>query len=704
MLESKERDSGGFNRNAESVSARVEEADVHAAEVVDPLINSVFADKYLIEKRLGAGGMSVVYLARHEALNKQFAIKTLHSHLMSKASSLLRFKQEAQAASRLQHPGIVAMHDYGVCEDGTPYLIMDYVPGESLCDLLNRSKSLNFDLALDIFKQTVAAIAHAHHRGIVHRDIKPSNIMLNRDDKHKLCVKIVDFGVAKFVEDEDKAKLTQTGEALGSPLYMSPEQCLGQTLDIRSDIYSFGCVMYEAVTGVPPLQADGVFKIMMKHIHDVPPSFKEVRPDLSDSEDLERIVFKAFAKDPSKRYQQMDDLMTDLENLGRRKGFAEKIRQKFELTGLRQTSKSINFLVASSVVIGALILFGSTHCINAIQEVSSQPDLWSENPIWQAYSDKPEIADNDPEKRALIIDGQALLLESDELVIDAALKKQQGEKNIEEIVKQKSELAAAKIIKAESDKRHHDYELAETGYFEAIREIKSYLNIAGDLQRSNALDKLIVANMGKGDCEYFKSPPNYAAAAQSYADALALFRRTKRNYAWTQLQTRDQLYLFLRYADALGMMGRYADAAAIRVQIPELMRSADRALKDGSYIALTQSKDAEEDFRLKHLSDARKKYSTALEEWRKDSNNFMREETIVTARLAEIDALQNSSDHDTLFLDFVALADRVGKDDPKLLRTQCFSDAFQCYAHYLWQHHDVLKAIQMHQRSIDCKS
>ncbi|RTL35155.1 MAG: serine/threonine protein kinase [Candidatus Melainabacteria bacterium] len=706
MIESKERDSGGFNQNAENVTANPEAIEQGAAGKGDPLLNKLFAEKYVIEQRLGAGGMSVVYLARHEALNKKFAIKTLHTHLTAKATSLLRFKQEAQAASRLQHPGIVAMHDYGVTENGIPYLVMDYVPGESLADLLNKTKSLDRELALDIFKQTAAAIAHAHHRGIVHRDLKPSNIMLNYDDDNALCVKIVDFGVAKFVEDEDNAKLTQTGEALGSPLYMSPEQCQGQPLDIRSDIYSFGCVMYEAITGVPPLDADSVFKIMMKHIHDVPPSFKEARPDLSDCGDMERIVFKAFTKDPAKRYQKMDDLLADLNSLNEQKGFAERIKQKFELTGLRQTTKSINFLVTISVLIGGAILFAATYALNSMQALSVQPDLWSEGAIWQPYKDKPAITEADEEKHALLSDGQGLFLEGAELGVNQAIDKHtkgKSDGNRKEVVKRYSDLASSKITKAHSERRHHEYELAASSYADAISDVKKYID-STDLERANALDKLTVAYMGKGDCEYFQSPANLSAAAHSYANAVQTLRQTKNNFAWTQLQGSAQLYLLLRYADALGMLGRYQEAASVRLIIPKLLRSEERELKDGTYVALTQSKIAEEEFRLKKLNDARESYKTALDEWQKDGSNCIEEQAKVMARIAEIDAIQNNTEHDTRFLDFEALAEKIRKEDPKLLRNQFFSDAYQAYAHYLWQHNDVLKAIQMHQRSIECQS
>ncbi|CAN5519374.1 hypothetical protein BH10CYA1_BH10CYA1_54430 [soil metagenome] len=694
MIESKTRDSGGFNQNAESTTAPPEVIDVgDNALQVDPLLNTIFADKYLIKEVLGAGGMSVVYLARHEALNKLFAIKTLHTHLTSKASSLLRFKQEAQAASRLQHPGIVAMHDYGVTDDGTPYLVMDYVSGESLADLLSKIQTLPNDNAIDLFKQTAAAIAHAHQRGIVHRDIKPSNIMLTFDDHNQLYIKIVDFGVAKFVESEENTKLTQTGEALGSPLYMSPEQCLGQPLDTRSDIYSFGCVMYEAITGVPAIVSDGVFKTMMKHIHEVPPSFKEVRPNLIDTEALERIVFRALAKDPAKRYQQMDDMLADLNAVHEQTGIAQKIKNKFELTGLRQTNKSLNSIIAISGLIGVAILFGASFIVTGAQSLQAQPELMSENVIWQPYADKPAIKDQEPEKRSILGAAVDIALEGDE----QALKGRSGL----DASKRLYNLGASNITKADSQRNHHEYDLAESGYTEAIRNLSLVMSRADDVLHSDAKEKLMIAYLGKGDCEYFKQLPNYQMASQCYEKAIDILRGTKNGHAWTQLQTDDQIRLFLRSADSFFMRGLYDQASAARLRNDRILRSADRSIKDGSYLALNQSKVAEEAFRQNHLDDAKKEYEKALKDWQQDGDLGVREQAIIAGRLAEIDMLQGSGDAQRAFTDFEDLAERVGRDDRKLLRTQFFSDLYQAYANYLWQNHDLFKAMKMHQQSLN---
>ncbi len=691
MIQSKERDSGGFNQNAESTTAPEAVGDnANTPSVQNSLINTLFAEKYLIREVLGEGGMSIVYLARHEALNKLVAIKTLHTHLMSKTTSLMRFKQEAQAASRLEHPGIVAIHDYGITEDGTPYLVMDYVQGESLGDLLNRIKSLPNADALNIFKQTTAAIAHAHQRGVVHRDIKPSNIMLNFDERNSLTVKIVDFGVAKLVEGED-AKLTQTGESLGSPLYMSPEQCLGQQLDVRSDIYSFGCVMYEALLGVPALASDSVFKTMMKHIHDMPPSFKEVRRDLKHLGALERIVFKAIAKEPGKRYQKMDDILADLNNLHEEQGLAQRIVQSFELTGLRKTTKSLNFMVASSLLIGALILIGAQYILNALSTVSTTPNLQSEAVIWQRFADKGNVeqVQKDSEEKQMVLGSlQNLALESDEQAVRKSDPNSFSTKQLE--------LAFERRSKGATERNQRHYDTAQSNFVASIDYISKFVDQTKDIQRANALNNLMLAYIGKADCEYFNAIPDYVNAAEDYGKAVELLSKLKTSNIWVELPPNEQLHMLFRTADCYFMKGNYAESTNARHWVPDLMRSSDRAIKDASYKRLTYSKIAEENFRSHRLADAKGLYEMAFQEWTRNGENFEREQAIAAGRLAEIKESLNIDPQIDVYTQFIDLATKLSLTNPEKLRSPFFSNAYQSYAHYLWQHGKFVKAFQMH--------
>jgi tRNA A-37 threonylcarbamoyl transferase component Bud32/tetratricopeptide (TPR) repeat protein len=691
MIQSKERDSGGFNQKAESTTApEVVDENANITSNQNPLINTLFAEKYLMLEVLGEGGMSIVYLARHEAMNKLVAIKTLHTHLMSKTTSLMRFKQEAQAASRLEHPGIVAIHDYGITEDGTPYLVMDYVQGESLGDLLNRIKSLPDADALNIFKQTTAAISHAHQRGVVHRDIKPSNIMLNFDERNILTVKIVDFGVAKLVEGED-AKLTQTGESLGSPLYMSPEQCLGQQLDVRSDIYSFGCVMYEALLGVPALASDSVFKTMMKHIHEMPPSFKDVRRDLKHFDALERIVFKAIAKEPGKRYQKMEEILSDLNNLHEEQGIAQRIVQSFELTGLRKTTKSLNFMVASSLLIGALILFGTQYILASISAVSTAPFLESEPVIWSRYADRGngEQVQTDPKGTQKVLGSlQSMMIESDEQAARQLDPRFFSERQLN--------LAFERRSKAEAERNQRHYDTAQSDYAASIAYLSKFVDQTKDIQHANILNNLILAYVGAGDCAYFNEAVDYKTAAQNYHNALVLIRKCRNSNIPSELSPNEQLHLFLRNADCYFMQGNYTESEKARQVIADLQRS-DRSTRDASYKSLNDSKISEEYFRGNRLPDAKDCYLIALEEWTKKGDNFLREQAIAAGRLAEVKDSLNVEPKNDIYSQFIELAEKVARTNPEKLRSPFFSNAYQSYAHYLWQHGQLLKAFQMHE-------
>ncbi len=232
----------------------------------EALIGQIVAGHYEILEVIGEGGMSVVYRARHQHLNRQVAIKFLHAHLVSSRNNLERFKQEARSVSQLEHRGVVRVYDFGLSKSGRPYIVMDLLKGRSLSQLIKDTiaetgAALAPSRALPIFIQIAEALAYTHNKGIVHRDLKPSNIIIldkAPGDTKEDEIRILDFGIAKLLPHAgtDGAALTQTGEVFGSPLYMSPEQCLGQPLDPRSDIYALGASLFEALTGVPPLSGE----------------------------------------------------------------------------------------------------------------------------------------------------------------------------------------------------------------------------------------------------------------------------------------------------------------------------------------------------------------------------------------------------------------------------------------------------------------
>lgn len=280
-------------------------------------LGKTIGGRYQILSFIGEGGMSFVYLVKHKALDKVMALKMMQPHHHQDADMISRFKQEAKAVASLNHPNVVTIHDYGVTEEGFLFFVMDYLKGTNLSQKIKSENCLNLKRALPIFIQMCKALEHAHKHGIVHRDLKPSNIMLlegNSDD----FVKIVDFGIAKLMgENEDlDERITKSGEIFGSPMYMSPEHCMGRTLDARSDIYSMACVMYETLTGQPPFVGLTAYEIFFKQMNTTAAPF----PNATDSDallnsEIERIVIDCLHRDASERFQSMSSLRQALEEL-----------------------------------------------------------------------------------------------------------------------------------------------------------------------------------------------------------------------------------------------------------------------------------------------------------------------------------------------------------------------------------------------------
>lgn len=283
-------------------------------QIRDPLIGTILNNTYEIQEAIGRGGMGVVYKARDVLMERTVAIKMLHAHLARDQQSVQRFKQEARAASAMNHNNVITVFDFGISEHHQPFLIMDYIQGRSLSALIDEARGLPFERAVHMFAQVCDALHTAHSKGVIHRDLKPSNIMIvqTRDDPD--FVKIVDFGIAKLLPHSGKQaqNLTQTGELFGSPLYMSPEQFLGKKLDERTDIYAMGCVMYEALIGRPPFTGEHVLETMYKHINEPPVKFAVARPDLKIPAKLEAIVMRALEKDEDQRFQKMAELRDTL--------------------------------------------------------------------------------------------------------------------------------------------------------------------------------------------------------------------------------------------------------------------------------------------------------------------------------------------------------------------------------------------------------
>src|ERR1051326_4833812 len=265
--------------------------------------------RYELDGIVGRGGMAEVYRARDIRLDRIVAVKTLREDLARDQTFQARFRREAQSAASLNNPSIVAVYDTGEDMSGpshVPYIVMEYVDGRTLRDLLREDRRLLPERAMEITDGTLRALEYSHRNGIVHRDIKPGNVMLTRNGD----VKVMDFGIARAVSDA-QATMTQTAQVIGTAQYLSPEQARGERVDARSDLYSTGCLLYELLTGRPPFLGDSPVAIAYQHVREnpVPPSRLDPEvPPWADS-----IVLRAMAKDPRERYQSAAEMRADIQ-------------------------------------------------------------------------------------------------------------------------------------------------------------------------------------------------------------------------------------------------------------------------------------------------------------------------------------------------------------------------------------------------------
>jgi serine/threonine-protein kinase len=268
---------------------------------------------YVIVNELGAGGMGAVYEARHRTLGRSAAIKVLHPHIAADERLAFRFVNEGRAASVIDHPGVVEVYDCGRLPDGTVYLIMELLRGESLGRRLRRVGRLPPPEALSIGHQVAVVLAAAHARGVVHRDLKPDNVMLVPDagDPRKERVKLLDFGIAHIAREREseemRTRLTQTDQVLGTPRYMAPEQCRGaKHVDDKADVYALGAMFYELLAGRTPFQADSTGELMLQHMQATPRSLREIDPSLPAG--FAVLIHAMLAKSPDERPSALEVL------------------------------------------------------------------------------------------------------------------------------------------------------------------------------------------------------------------------------------------------------------------------------------------------------------------------------------------------------------------------------------------------------------
>ncbi len=280
--------------------------------ISDELVGTIFADRYQILELIGQGGIGKVYRAFDTKRICIVAIKVMRPDLASNPSTLAQFQKEVQVACRLRHSNIAFIYDLGLLP--RPYLVSDYLDGLSLSDLLEKKRHLGMNRSLRIFQQIFRGMEYAHSYGVIHRDLKPGNIMLVCIDGEPDIVKIVDFGVAeiknKGVIDSLASSLTR--DFFGSPLYVSPEQCLGNPTDSRSDIYSLGCLMYRTLTGFQPIIGQSMKECITNHIFTVPKYFEEICPELNIPKQLEMVIRTCMAKEKEDRFQSIREISQTL--------------------------------------------------------------------------------------------------------------------------------------------------------------------------------------------------------------------------------------------------------------------------------------------------------------------------------------------------------------------------------------------------------
>ena len=295
------------------------------------LVGTTLVGRYKVERLLGEGGMGAVYLVHHTGIHKRMALKVLRADLMRNPAVVARFEREAMAAAHFDHPNVAAAHDYGRIDEGSFFLVLEYVEGEELRAALEQAKGpLPLARALYIGRQLASALVRAHELGIVHRDLKPENVMLVKRDGHGDFVKVLDFGLAQVsrrINDEDASegatpqparaptKLTKRGDIFGTPAYMAPEQSVGEDTDVRTDLYAVGIILYELITGQRPFRGKSLLVLVQEHLSAPPPPMSEREPAIKVPKAVEDLVQRLLAKSPEDRIQHPQELLQAIDQI-----------------------------------------------------------------------------------------------------------------------------------------------------------------------------------------------------------------------------------------------------------------------------------------------------------------------------------------------------------------------------------------------------
>lgn len=306
----------------------------------DSIIGKVVEEKYEVESLIGEGGIGNVYKAKHQHLGKPVALKFLAPELVKDKKAVERFHNEAKITCNLSHANIVTVREYGIAEDN-PYLIMDYLDGRSIKDVIEKKEEVSEEKFLKWTLQMLDALDYAHRQGVIHRDIKPANIFLVGESNEEE-IKVLDFGIAKLIEDESKNNkgITTTGDIFGTPAYMSPEQCHGKHVKASSDIYSLGCVLYEMISHKPPFDGESALEVFMGHVSEPAPKIESNKY----SKTIKQVIYKCLEKAPEDRYQSVRELRSDILAISKGEKVSVQLKQPNHI-------KVIKALVAVIVVL-----------------------------------------------------------------------------------------------------------------------------------------------------------------------------------------------------------------------------------------------------------------------------------------------------------------------------------------------------------------
>jgi serine/threonine protein kinase len=358
---------------------------------------SIIGGAYSIIEMIGRGGMGEVYLAEHTTLKKHCALKLLPPAQVTN-KTWKRFEQEAKTVAKLDHVNIVKVTDLGIHKGYLPFYAMEFVEGETLAERLHRAGPFPLGKAIEIFLQVLDGVDYAHRAGVIHRDIKPGNIMLATNPAGGITVKILDFGLAKLTShDRHKQSLTTIGEIFGSPLYMSPEQCTGEKIDNRSDIYSIGCSLFECLTGTPPFTDNMARAIVKKHQEEAAPSLEEASGSNDFSEAMEIVMAKLLRKNPVERYQTCRELSDDLKRVAKgekvqpfymsRSAPAETLSERESLPRTDSKERSQRLISIAAIAASALAVL----CIGGIWYANGYGSHSAKLPL-EKIVEKPEGA------------------------------------------------------------------------------------------------------------------------------------------------------------------------------------------------------------------------------------------------------------------------------------------------------------------------